>query len=602
MDCGIQFVETLKRIGYPKVNSLNGEDFDWLFETLDDKSFLEWFCSTVNEHYVVSEEELQSFAILKSSKPVLEEEALDEALKTCKSLELNTNKCEEEEEEANLKALEDEFLTLQKMKQLKINRRNKLQTVASSNSLMSLKLKETEEELSKNMKKDQGVFIALNAKINNKLQSVSEGVAKLCSFLTVTPGQQELDAHSVLLAQYDLDKYLHQEEESTTSLTLYTKKQFFHGIADLVESSNEEHFQLLDIRNSSTCEESNDVLEERAELTRLQMAYICAEHQLIQQKAKNLSLKAGLQWAKENVSSLKKILGKEKIEPRISRLNDDISKIKKHLAQINSEMLPLLIKEDAELLNMPVVRGDFDLQIARQEYYISRQDEICHQLIKQKSSFEFLQLAYEIELRKLRDYSCLLENMVHDLKRSSDTLAQTLETMSEPSISHHKILRSTIDLRDSATQRLYQLLEGKNPKQLFRTHEGLEQMSEELHLDKMSLLNRLTVTGEDQMLLLTKMDEEIIALRDSLYHSGETICLSNQDLNEQFQRLEFQLNKLNQLIMDLLADIKVKKKLSENIKLQQMERKLYVYFFKEEARLKNVVEKLEQQITPPSVS
>ncbi|XP_042321762.1 HAUS augmin-like complex subunit 3 [Sceloporus undulatus] len=603
MDCGIQFVETLKRIGYPKAPFLNGEDFDWLFETLEDKSFLEWFCTSLNEHQVISEEELQSFNILlKSSKPVLEEEALDEVLKTCKSMELSTNNYDDDEDEEKLKTLQDEFHALQKMKQLKTNRLNKLQMVASTSSLMSLKLKERSEEILKNVKEGQGGFIALNTKINNELQSLTEGVEKLTSFLMVAPQQQHLGTHSVLLAQHDLDKYLHQEEESTTSLTLYTKKQFFHGMSELVESSNEENFQLLDMRNSFTCEESSDVFEKRLELTRLQMAYICAQHQLIQQKSKSLSIKSGLQWAKENISSLKKSTGKEEFEARISSLNNDISKLKKHLAHINSETLPLLIKKDAELLNMPVVRGDFDLQIARQEYYISKQDQICHQLIKQKASFEFLQLAYEIELRKLRDYSRLLENMVQDLKQSSDTLAHTLETMSDPSISHHKIVRSTVDLKDHATQRLYRLLEGKNLKQLFRTHEGLEKMSEELHLDTVSILDRLTVINKDQILLLSKIDADVIALRDAMYQSGESICLSNQELAEQFQRLEFQLNKLNQLIMDLLADIKAKKKVLENNKMQQVERKLCVYFFKDEECLKNVVERLEQQVKTQPVS
>lgn len=145
--------------------------------------------------------------------------------------------------------------------------------------------------------------------------------------------------------------------------------------------------------------------------------------------------------------------GTEQLETKISCLNNEISKIKNHLVQINDESLPLLVKEVSELLNMPVVRGDFDLQIARQDYYISRQDQICNHLIKQKASFEFLQLAYEIELRKLRDNSHLLESMVQDLKHSSNTLVQTLEVMSEPSIVNLNASRSIIDSKDNATQR-----------------------------------------------------------------------------------------------------------------------------------------------------
>jgi len=44
MSCGKEFVEILTKIGYPKASELNGEDFDWLFESSADKSFLEWFC------------------------------------------------------------------------------------------------------------------------------------------------------------------------------------------------------------------------------------------------------------------------------------------------------------------------------------------------------------------------------------------------------------------------------------------------------------------------------------------------------------------------------------------------------------------------------
>lgn len=70
MSCGKEFVEILTKIGYPKASELNGEDFDWLFESSEDKSFLEWFCGTVNEQHVLSEEELQDFnRLLESGSP-----------------------------------------------------------------------------------------------------------------------------------------------------------------------------------------------------------------------------------------------------------------------------------------------------------------------------------------------------------------------------------------------------------------------------------------------------------------------------------------------------------------------------------------------------
>lgn len=49
MSCGKEFVDILKKINYFKVDIFNGEDFDWLFETVEDELFLKWFCGNVNE-------------------------------------------------------------------------------------------------------------------------------------------------------------------------------------------------------------------------------------------------------------------------------------------------------------------------------------------------------------------------------------------------------------------------------------------------------------------------------------------------------------------------------------------------------------------------
>lgn len=120
MSCGKEFVETLKKKDYPKADILNGEDFDWLF--VENEPFLKWFCGNVNEQNILSERELEAFSVLqKSGKPILEGAALDEVLKTCKTSDLKTPTLNDKE----LEKLEDEVQTLQKLKNLKIQRRNK---------------------------------------------------------------------------------------------------------------------------------------------------------------------------------------------------------------------------------------------------------------------------------------------------------------------------------------------------------------------------------------------------------------------------------------------------------------------------------------------
>nr|XP_045737576.1 HAUS augmin-like complex subunit 3 [Mirounga angustirostris]XP_045737577.1 HAUS augmin-like complex subunit 3 [Mirounga angustirostris]XP_054365017.1 HAUS augmin-like complex subunit 3 [Mirounga angustirostris] len=593
MSCGKEFVETLKKINYPKADTLSGEDFDWLFETVEDESFLKWFCGNVNEQNVLSEEELEAFGILQTSgKPILEGAALDEVLKTCKTSDLKTCILDDKE----LEKLETEVQTLQKLKNLKIQRRNKCQLMASVTSHKSLRLNAKEEAATKRLKQSQGILNAMNTKINNELQALTDGVAKLMMFFKHSNLDQGTNP-LVFLSQFSLEKYLSQEEQSTAALTLYTKKQFFPGIHEVVESSNEENFQLLDIQAPSICD-SQEVLEERwLEMARLQLAYVCAQHELIHLKASNLSMKSSIQWAEENLHSLtSKALGKDNLDAKISNLNSEILKLEEQISHMKDKSLPAVVKENAQLLNMPVVKGDFDLQIAKQDYYTARQELVLNQLIKQKASFELLQLSYEIELRKHWDIYRQLENLVQELSQSNRMLHQRLEMLTDPSVSQQINPRNTIDTKDFSTHRLYQLLEGENKKkELFITHGNLEEVAEKLKKDVSLVQDQLAVSTQEHSFFLSKLNNDVDMLCDTLYQGGNQLLLSDQELTEQFHQVESQLNKLNHLLTDILADVKTKRKILASNKLHQMERELYVYFLKDEDYLKDIVENLENQ-------
>ncbi|XP_074086030.1 HAUS augmin-like complex subunit 3 [Macrotis lagotis] len=596
MSCGNEFVETLKKIGYPKSDNLNGEDFDWLFETDDNKPFLEWFCRNVNEQHVLTEKELQAFSNLqKSGRPILEEQALDEVLKTCKTSDMKPSTLEGIE----LEKLEAELQALQKLKNLKIQRRNKFQLILTTNSHRSLQLNAKEEEVTKNLKESQGFLNAVNIKITNQLQDLIDGVEKLTSFFSCSetkPGTTP----SVFLSQLALENYLSQEGQSTVALALYTKKHFFQGIQELVESSNEENFQLFDIQTPSVCgDDDNEAREERRhELAQLQLAFVCAQHQLIQLKANECSLRSRIEWAEQTLQILaSKAMGKEDLEAKISRFSSEKLKLEEQITQLNNKTLPAVVKENAQLLNMPVVKGDFDLQLARQDYYTSRQELVLNQLIKQKAAFELLQLGYEIELRKHRDTYRQLESLTQELSQSNTVLHQRLEMLADPSISHQTQPRNTIDAKDCSTHRLYQLLEGKNKEQeLFRTYEGLEEMAQKLKQDVSSVQDQLAIVAQEHSLFLSKLNNGVDMLCDTLYCGGNQLYLSDQGLKEQFHQVDSHLKKLNHLLMDILANVKAKRRILASDKLYQMERELYVYFFKDKEYLQNIVENLEHQL------
>lgn len=280
----------------------------------------------------------------------------------------------------------------------------------------------------------------------------------------------------------------------------------------------------------------------------------------------------------------------------ISSLKDEILKLEEQIIHIKDKSLPAVIKENAQLLNIPVVEGDFDLQIAKQDYYTARQELVLNQLIKQKASFELVQLSYEIELRKHRDMSRQLESLVQELSQSNSVLCQRLELFTDLAGSQQENPRNTIHTKDCSSHRLYQLLESENrKKELFITRGNLEEMAERLRQEVSSLREELAVTTREHSSLLSTLNRDVDMLCEALYQGGNQLQLSDQELVEQFHHVGSQLSQLNHLLTDVLADVKTKRKMLSSNKLHQMERELYVHFWKDEDYLKEIVENLENQ-------
>ncbi|NXV08721.1 HAUS3 protein, partial [Cettia cetti] len=597
MSCGKDFVETLKKIGYPKADELNGEDFDWMFESSEDKSFLEWFCGNINEQHVVSEEELQDFDnLLKCGKPVLEGNALDEVLKTLESTgSTNSSQEEDREEEEEVKKLEDELRSLQKLKNLQIHRHNKLQLLVTTNSHVLQTFQSREEEALKDWKEGLEVFNAGNNKLDNELQSLIAAVKNFASFFTASDSEQGSDAHPVFFSQLSLDKYLSVEEQSTAALISHIKKHFYKGMSECAENSNEGSFQLEDLIKQVPFDEANEVCEERREIARLQTAYICGQNQLIQLQAEEEGINSAIKCAESLLQSSDKDIGQqEDTDAKISSLSAEISAIKQDIAQINNEELLPLLKKNAQLLTAPVMKEYLGHQIARQDSYAAVQDKIGRHLVRQKTSFELIQLAYEMEMKKHQEISCQLENLVESLKQSTDELQRRLKVIAERT--EQAKPRNTISSEDGLSCRLYQLLEGGSKKQqLFKTYKSLEQMAQKLKQDCATVQDQLAASAQEQSLLLSSLEREVEALHGALYCGTNQIQLRSPELTEQFQQLEVDLGELNHLLKDLVADLKSKRSFLESNRLHQMERDLYVHFFNDEEHLKEMVEKLEQQ-------
>ncbi|XP_060698704.1 HAUS augmin-like complex subunit 3 [Hemiscyllium ocellatum] len=600
MSGGKIFVETLRRIAYPKASQLNGENFDWWFDIGDEKKLIEWFCHSINEQHVLTAEELTELQSL-GPKNYLSQKDLDKVLATCpKGAESRHSNLPE----MTVEKLEEEVKALQLIRKLKVQRRNKQQLMASGIHHMPMRLRDEEEECAKLLRETQEQLVAENAKFNVTLSKVFEEVQQLTAIYSTTGSERRPVHKTIFLSQLLLDNYLQQEEQCTAALTEYTKKQLFKGITELVESSDIKKFQLVDITSQSLQGECSEVRTDyQQQMARIQAAYNSGQQRLILAKAKEQSTKARLQHMEQLISLMRnrKLIALNDAKAKKSSLTRELIPVNVQTEHLVNKQLPDLIVENAQLLNMPVVKGNFDLQMARQDYYTSKQDQVAKQLLKQKTRFELLHLAYEIELCKHRDVHRQLENLTSELVQCKGDFLKRLDMLSDKSLQPSSKQRSIIDSSDASTIRLCQMFDVNNKQQLFRTYSGLEQEAKNLQQEVISLKDQLGTTQREHSYLWSALESDIERLRSVMYSGSMQLLLHCEELSEPLQRLECQLQRLPQIIGNVADNIKSKRQiLASNLNLRG-ERILYVFFFQDPDKLKAIVDNLERKIRAQNI-
>ncbi|XP_064185304.1 HAUS augmin-like complex subunit 3 isoform X1 [Anguilla rostrata] len=628
---GGRFVEAVARLGYPGAAALKGEDFDWLFDTPEHQQFLRFFCSSVNKSNVLSPEEVRSFRALRDSgKPLLDEAELGEALKACQATSAQAASSCSQLEEVDVEQLEEELQALRTEKKLKTQRLKRLQVLAIGRSDTALRLASRQEDTAHRLRDDLSALGAENAETNGALQALTDEVKRLASFLRVECPLQESDGAAptpapplaqgppVFLSQLSLEPYLHQEELNTKTLALYTQKQFFTGIAGMLETSSRENFQLLDLSSCAEQDEAAAVEARRSEMARLQWAHIVTQHQLLLAQAEEHGTRAGMQWITQTLRGKAKPCGSaQALQAREVGFQQELQAVGGELEALLREAVPAALRGSARLLNVPVVRGDFELQLARQEYYTSRQDHVCACLLRQKASFELLRLAQELELRQGRALLGLLEELSGRLESASASLRQRLHVFSQPELglAHASQPCTVIGTKDTAFSRLYKALERDSEAagardEPFRTFEGLERAAQALQEELRSVREALGGAIREQAFEAASLEADCDLLRGAAYSGlqqlvltpqvcatpNRELCPNSQELRGHLQDLEAELSSLNNLMKDIVGEIRGKRAQLERSRTLKKERDLYIYFHLDDRLLKRVVQDLESSV------
>ncbi|KAK7910329.1 hypothetical protein WMY93_015013 [Mugilogobius chulae] len=501
-------------------------------------------------------EEARAFQELqKSGKPILDEASLGEVLKTIGPSDGSTVRSASlsvfaADGEVTTEDLEAELKALRKEKDLKQKRYNKLQLKATSRADVDLRLAAEMEKTGSALKEMNALIGAENAHTNSILQNLTDEVKHVGSYLGVSCDKNEQSESftttasqrpSVLLSQLSLAPYLQQEELNTKTLAVFTQKHFFKGITDIVEASYSGRLQLLDLSScddegqsvysvAKDCEEQV-VEQRRTEMARLQWAHIVAHYQQMQAQAEEKSLKSGLDWLSEKSARVKSISMSSSLHIRDVVLKKELQAVEAELDALLQGPVPAALRESARQVNVPVVRGDLALQLARQDYYTQRQNQVRDYLLRQKASFDLLHLAQEMELRRWRTCLEQLDEVHCKLVKDSEAASLRIDALAHPDLAINPRPNPIINSKDVAFSRLLQILDhssNSGRSEPFRTYEALNQAARDLSSDLQSTRDALAGAGREQLYTGARLRGDCEALHRAMYTELQQLVLGPQ--------------------------------------------------------------------------
>ncbi|XP_074861959.1 HAUS augmin-like complex subunit 3 [Carettochelys insculpta] len=331
------------------------------------------------------------------------------------------------------------------------------------------------------------------------------------------------------------------------------------------------------------------------ELERMQLAYVCCQKERIATSAEVEGISAGLQWAERTLKSIKvNKMTEEESGCHIATSQKQLCALQSEREQIQTQRLMPLLQAAARLLRLPVLHATLEEEALNLGQLTLKQEEVAGQLMAQHSRLELLRLQLEREKKEQQQVGTWLEEMAAALQEASAELRERLACLEDSSLYVKDSPRIVMQSTDLAALRLWEILKKQGQeKQLFRTYETLASRGSRLCQDKRML--EVQLAGSPLQLPALESDSEL--LYGMIYGDSNQVLLNAQELTEPMEQLYATQAKLYQMVMDLLSNLRAKRKSLQG-KHQQTERSLYVHFFCDAHRLREVVQQLEKEALP----
>ncbi|XP_063962481.1 HAUS augmin-like complex subunit 3 [Lytechinus pictus] len=611
MNYGKKLKETLKRLDYPEAHELQAEAFDWLFENDAIAPFLDWFIDNVGPANVLSSQEITEFHALESSGDgVLEGEKLDIALKSSNTGDDDDDLSPEKLKE-DIEAMEEELHRAQKNRKSLLQLRNKLSLHHTALTHQITKLTPVESQTEHQYKTMLENSQEDNIKVNSSLDDLNKTITEL-----VALSAKSLDTqHAPFLSQQPLQAIHQSEEGYTQALKHFTKRQFFEGIAQLAGYSEGSRYELLEVSEPGSLvirgEQGHVTKADSEELSRLKMIYPTSQRGYMKAVLEESRVAAAHRLAEKRLDSIS-----HQVYPRdVHNLSEKLEQCERQKnAALNQAVhiwendIPRLLEVNASLQATHILSGDYNLKIARQDYFTSKQDKLIELLSVQRARKEFVDMAYEVEAHHHRATHRLMTASTKLLHHNLTMHHKSMTFLSDPDLQVNNETRSTVDNRDQTVNRLHEMIahDGKDDEQLFLTYSSLLDGSRVFVNRLSSLRDTLRLTSDSQEGRLANLEMNLAQCENMVY-SGSTTkdgqpVLTPPAILESITQLDRILENLTQSMMDLMGDYNNKLKTLKSDPLLSEQRQLFVYFFTEPIQLRRHLQSLSQQLQTLTIS
>lgn len=280
-----------------------------------------------------------------------------------------------------------------------------------------------------------------------------------------------------------------------------------------------------------------------------------------------------------------------------------LAAVEQALTFLTDSEIPTLVRDVASLQAVRVLCGDYDLKIARQDYFTSNQNQVIKELTIQRARSELFTMALEIEQRSHHHVQKLLTAVLLLLQQTSACLHGRMMLMSELEKNSCRVTRSTLDTRDTFMHSIYHVLDDSSEiadKSLFVAYSAIDEKSSNLLHHVAAVKTSVSTVCQTDHGAFAQVEQKLSNCTNLLYADNSTVggqpVLSPQVIVDAVLQLEALLNKLEPVVASVMKDIDSKKMVLQKDALLRTERQLFTYFFTATDRLRQTVAETESHL------